>query len=231
MKIKYNTKNKKNFRNKILITKNNYGEDGVGHIRIGLNSETVLGNMLDIEFNLPFLHPYLGHFNSVEGFWNYITVFNNNQLVEEFRDIPGHKCKKLVNKLNKGGGMSRIKSFTFKSHIYNAMYLKIIQNEFLFKMITESELPFKQYVDIRKNKTGESVLVMNSFQNARSWILDYLEDLRIFFKQNKNLIDKEIDSNNEIFYYKEHLPMRITNKDYNNIHGRMKDYHGFYLKE
>ena len=53
MKIKYNTKNKKNFRNKILITKNNYGEDGVGHIRIGLNSETVLGNMLDIEFNLP----------------------------------------------------------------------------------------------------------------------------------------------------------------------------------
>jgi len=223
--------NKNNMLTKKIITKRDLGEDGIGHIRIGLNADTVLGNMLDNEYSLPFIHPYLGHFNSIEGFWNYITVFHDNKLVEEFRDIPGNKCQKFINELNERGGMYKIKSLTFKDHIYNAMYLKIVQNEFLLNMIVDSDLPFKQYFQIKKNNLGKSVLTLKNFQYGRSWILGHLENLRSYFKQNKDLIDRGVDSNNELFYYKEYLPVHIDNKDYNLIHERMKDYSGFYLKE
>lgn len=189
--------------NIIADYENKLAEDGVNHIRVDNRGATLLGRMLDSQYVSPFHHPELGDFNTTEGFWFYIST---SPKVEDFRLLNGYECRKLINNLRHNGKLNRIRIPNFTSHIFNANYLKIINNPILFNMMKESTLPFEFYYITKKYRRDGEVQSVLFYPNDRTWVLSQLNEIRDLVK-SKNL--ETMDKNQ--------LIMDITDKNYNLI--------------
>lgn len=110
--------------------------DGVTHININPRGETELGKLLSHFPKTPFIHPYLGPFSSMEGFWYYIR---SKEPDEKLRELAGHEAKFHGKKLE-------ARRFDeFKDLIVDANYHKINQNTNIRQLLVESVLPFDHY--------------------------------------------------------------------------------------
>lgn len=65
-------------------------QDGVTHVNVYSKGKTLLGRMLSNFARTPFRLPFLGSFESVEGFW-YWWVTRNEQL----RTLHGYEAKSI----------------------------------------------------------------------------------------------------------------------------------------
>ena len=89
--------------------------DGVTHINIWILGKTELGKMLAHFYHMPFKHPRLGPFNSMEGLWHYVKTEEKD---DTLRALSG---------------------------INAANFYKIEQNPRLVQLMVESDLPFEFY--------------------------------------------------------------------------------------
>lgn len=110
--------------------------DGINHINIYSRGKTELGVNLSHFAKTPFVHPYFGPFNSMEGFWYYLKAEKKD---DKLRQLYGPEAKFYGKKL------PSVLVRHFNLLIMDANYLKIKQNPHIAKMMIESTLPFDHY--------------------------------------------------------------------------------------
>lgn len=144
-------------------------EDGITHINIHPKAKTVLGRELSHFVHAPFIHPYLGRFYSMEGFWYFMR---SGQVDDRLRYQTGMRAKQL--------GKSLVSTWyeEFPQDILAANYQKIIQNDKLFDKVILSYLPFDQYYTF-----GPAATVVDS--NVSTWLVAGLESIRTALKNSE----------------------------------------------
>ena len=151
---------------------NELGEDGVDHINVSNQAKTELGQSLAQDVFIPFVHPVYGKFNTITGFWYFISSSNRD---ERCRTMRSSKLRMLF----KGQKLPPVKNF--KAIILEAYWLKIIQHEAIKKELMESTLP----IDCYFFKEGENDRTRP--RNHR-WLLQGLNEIR-------NALKKGVDFN------------------------------------
>ena len=110
--------------------------DGVDHINIYSRGKTQLGRMLSNFYPFPFNHPVYGVFDTVEGFYYYVSTGFKH---ENLRTLSGFEAKQF------GKSLERAKLENFENLIRKAIRLKICQNDTLASLLKTSSLPFTHY--------------------------------------------------------------------------------------
>lgn len=111
-------------------------QDGVNHINIWYRGATELGRMLSHFYELRFVHPFFGPFNSMEGFWHYIK---SEEKDDELRLLAGQEAR------NYGKKLSPAYVPGFAEIINTANFYKIEQSPKLKQLFVDSDLPFEHY--------------------------------------------------------------------------------------
>lgn len=140
-------------------------DDGVKYINI--NGRTELGKLLANFAFTPFVHPYFGPFNCMEGFWHYIR---NKEKDDRFRNMDGSEAKKLASKLT----MEYVKDF--RAIIEVAMFYKVDQNPRLKELLLESTLPFVYYY-----RFGPGDLAINP--RGHDWMVKMIANVRTMIQE------------------------------------------------
>ena len=135
--------------------------DGITHINIYSKGKTTLGQWLSNFAQLGFTHPEDGFFQSVEGYWYWLSCKKDS-----LRDVYGWVAKAMGREL---GGKDWLEDEEFKNKIKQALKCKIDQNVDLQSLFKESNLPFTHYYVYG----GKVVNVPKA-----KWIIEYLEELR-----------------------------------------------------
>jgi hypothetical protein len=126
--------------NKIIIP----DEDGITHINIYSKGATPLGKMLSNFYKFPILTPD-GDFLSVEGYWYWLSIPENNPRREEMRAVYGFNAKKLGKEILKDTPKEEQRfDDNFEEKILLAIWRKFRRNAHL---ITEDlkYLPMEHY--------------------------------------------------------------------------------------
>lgn len=147
-------------------------KDGIDHINIYSKGKTELGKFLTNFAHTPFEHPEDGKFESVEGYWYWLSCKN-----DDLRHVYGFQAKKLGREL---GGKDWVEGTGFQYKIKLAILAKFNANPDAFIDLIDSELPFKHYYVF-----GGKVIEPKEGQ----WLLDFFESMR----SDIPLIANEID--------------------------------------
>jgi len=144
-------------------------QDGHTHINVYSRGLTDLGRMLAHFTFSPFVHPYYGPFNSMEGFWYYIKA---RKPEDALRTLHGWEAKELGKKLE------HIRRPNFKELIVEANYHKVVQNPRLLAAMKNSVLPFDHYY---LYGPGKILIRPNGFE----WLVEGFEQIRTMVKLGK----------------------------------------------
>lgn len=140
--------------------------DSVTHINIWYRADTELGRLLSHFSYSPFVHPYYGPFNSMEGFWFYIRSIERD---DKLRNLYGAKAKEY------GRTLTCQWCPNFREIINIANFYKIEQNEHLKKLVLASTLPFKSYYLF-----GEGQVLIHPKEHE--WLVQGFEENRKMFQ-------------------------------------------------
>lgn len=171
------TKQTPRFRNSSEI---DVSKDGVDYINIYSRGKTRLGRNLSHFARTPFIHPYFGPFESMEGFWFYMKT---GKIHDQLRYLYGNRAKQY------GKNLATKYDVDFKEDILAGNYQKIIQNDGLRQAFINSELPlthyylFEQQVDAFMDVGVRKSIVI--FPKNSDWLIDGLEEIRIAMKQDQ----------------------------------------------
>jgi hypothetical protein len=158
--------------NKIIIPNND--EDGIKFINIWFKGKTQVGRMLSHFYESPFIHPYFGPFNSMEGFWHYIQ---NVERDDALRSMSGMTAK------NHGKKLSWHYVDNFHEIINTANFYKIEQNAELKKLVIESELPFTYYYLYEPTADAKGQPDVAITPPGYKWLIDGFEKNREMLKR------------------------------------------------
>lgn len=150
--------------------------DGVDHINIYSRGNTELGRQLSHFAHSPFIHPFYGPFESMEGFWYWMRAGNHLRAKglqdDKLRYLSGYKAKQY----GKNFPIQRYEHF--KEDILAANYQKILQHRTLHNLLVESTLPFRHYYMFGPG----NVIVQPRDSN---WLVTGFEDIRQALKQDR----------------------------------------------
>lgn len=136
-------------------------KDGIDHINIYSKGKTELGRFLTNFAHTPFEHPIDGKFESIEGYWYWLTCQN-----DALRKVYGFQAKKLGRDL---GGKDWVEDPMFEYKIKTAILAKLDANPDIVLDLIDSDLPFKHYY-VFGGKVVEP--------KEGKWILEFFERLR-----------------------------------------------------
>lgn len=145
--------------------------DGVTHINIDAGAKTELGRLLCNFAHTNFEHKKYGPFASIEGFWHWIRDKKEDGSIDAIRSLYGNAAKNFVK--NRKGFLF---VDNFKSEIVCAIYYKVVQNQKLYDLLLNSELPFQMYYQFGPNKVKINV-------TTGRWICKGVELIRQHIKQ------------------------------------------------
>lgn len=150
--------------------------DGFDHINIlAGKAMTVVGKRLSHFAHSPFIHPYYGSFQSMEGFWHYAST---GFCHEELRDLIGLRAKQVAQ------GFRKHWYPEFCEDILAGNYQKIIQDEALANMLVESELPLTHYYLFPKtDEDGPGLKIV--VPRESNWLVPGLESIRTALKNGE----------------------------------------------
>lgn len=145
--------------------------DGVDHINVSQHGKTQLGMMLDNLADVQFTHPDYGRFRTVEGFYWWLV---SGKKVQEFRDCDGRDALEMGKRFHNDPHHLSGRLF---NQVANAIYLKVMQNPGLKRMLRESTLPITCYVTYgwrnRKVRLGKG------YQNHTSMLTILRDQLKL----------------------------------------------------
>lgn len=165
--------------------------DGIDHINISPQGKTELGVLLAHYTESPFIHEYLGPFDSMEGYWYYVK---GEKPDDKLRSLSGKQAYLY------GKELPSIRRQFFREIIMDGNYFKIDQNERLKKLLVESELPLTQYYNYGKHSVAINPTTM-------PWLVPDFETLRHAFIYG---VEREIVSYED--YQKILSPVRRVKK-------------------
>lgn len=152
--------------------------EGIDHINLYSKSKTELGRLGSNFAFTPFEHPRYGKFNSVEGFWYWLSTGMEH---EGLRWVHGYEAKQLglsIRKTIKEGKGNQSKpllmsGYKFKQEIKKAILCKIEQNEHLRELLRTSTLPLTHYYVYGQD--GKQII---NYPETFAWIHEYISDVR-----------------------------------------------------
>lgn len=137
--------------------------DGVDHINTSYCGVTELGQALDINARIPFMHPDLGPFESVGGLWYFLGAVEQD---DAFRHLYGKECRA------RGKGLSMREVVGFKTIIAEATWIKIISNVKLAEAVRDCDLRYRCYY-----VQGELGVPVRS--ENEDWYTEVLHQIRV----------------------------------------------------
>ena len=102
-------------------------EDGKTHLNLYSKANTELGKFCSNFAYCP-IETIDGHFDSIEGYWGWLSISENNPQREAFRKLSGFAAKKLKDDLYKEGDPGRFDD-NFQKKIREAIHLKFQTKE------------------------------------------------------------------------------------------------------
>lgn len=154
-------------------------EDGKTHINTYSRGRTKLGRSLSNFARYPFIHPEDGYFESVEGYWYYIST---NRQFDDLRIVSNYDAKKLGQQLSKKHGR-RYFDEKDKNDVLEAIRCKLRQNKDLLKEFTYSTLPFVHYY-VYGDKNNYKIQTFPEYQ----YVMDEMERIRGLCKKRWNIV-------------------------------------------
>lgn len=135
-------------------------DDGITHINIYSKGKTELGRFLT-NFSYSPIETEDGHFDSVEGYWYWLSSKDDN-----LRVLSGWEAKEYGRHV---GGNDWLDGELFKSKIKKAIDLKLKSNPIMEKNLFENILPLTHYYVYNNKKISVP---------KGKWIIEFLEDKR-----------------------------------------------------
>lgn len=134
--------------------------DGLKHINVYSKGKTKLGRLLSNFADTPFICED-GPFQSVEGYWYWLSTLDDN-----LRGLTGYDAKDYGRNMP---GRQWLAPEEFERRIVAALVAKIYQRNDIKAMLKDSTLPFKHYY-VHNGKTTEP--------EDNKWVLVALEAIR-----------------------------------------------------
>lgn len=147
-------------------------EDGITHINVYSKGRTALGLFLSNFSEFIIDTEEDGIFNSVEGYWYWLSVDPQlGEKRERLRKVYGWDAKKLGRELRSEDPDDW--DIEFQNKIKKAIKYKILHSSFI-EQFKNSTLPFVHYYVF-----GDKIHL-----GSGEWIMNYLELLRVELKEN-----------------------------------------------
>ncbi len=164
-------------------------EDGVTHINVYSKGKSELGQLCSNLAYSPFEHPEYGHFDSIEGFWYWLSL---GKRFDEFRTLFGFQCKQLGTSMKAALKQQRIERPVvedFEAQIKKAILLKFEQNQKLSSLLKDIDLPLTHYYVYGSVLEGPSKYKL-VFPTQFNWVIEYIDLIRQYLngKAHKLLI-------------------------------------------
>ena len=112
--------------------------DGKDHVNISITGDTELGRMLSPEWTSKFIHPVLGPFDHMTGFWAYTKSKSH---ADYYRSAKPSNCLNFAKEHD--DNITNVANF--KAVILSGIYNKIMQNEKLKNLVKGNGLKFEIY--------------------------------------------------------------------------------------
>lgn len=140
-------------------------EDGITHINIYSKGKTEIGRFASNFAFSPF-ECEDGKFDSIEGYWYWLTINPSNPRRDELRKLYGFEAKRIGRELR---GKDWNSDEEFKKKICNAIKIKFESNLKMFELLKAINLPLTHYYVFYG--------VVKTVNNGE-WILNFLNELR-----------------------------------------------------
>ncbi len=201
-------------KNKLKSNNSNFKSqvDGIDHINIYVFGKTELGRKLALETNARFVHPIIGPFNCLTGFWSYVKSKSRRNT---YRIKDARTCLHIVNKYNDSLPVVP----NFKAIIVSGVYYRIMSDPELVEMVKESTLPFEiYYVKTRDEinpRTNKKVTYEIKVQHKyASWMIAAYEEVRNAIKEDREPdLSKFVDRDSDGLIYKDFVNYSETESE------------------
>lgn len=139
--------------------------DGITHINVYSGGNTRVGREISNMSTHPIVHPRHGNFNTIEGFWWWLSTGMKD---DYFRTCSGFDARK------KGYKQDKVTHTAFKHEIRYAIALKLKTHPKILKRLTHSTLPLTHYYVYGRNTPNPMVRPAD----RSMWVIDFLLDVR-----------------------------------------------------
>lgn len=168
------------FRKRCKCMSINPKEDGISHINVYSKGETDLGKMLSNFYKFPIMTED-GEFLSVEGYWYWMSISDDEPRKEVLRKLYGFRAKEIGKEIlavTNGGKNSRFDP-NFERKILKAIWYKFRRNTHMLKP-EYRDLPIEHYY----NFGGKVVDAKHKYV----WMVDGISKMRdaLFVKMDES---------------------------------------------
>ena len=160
-------------------------EDGVTHLNAFSRAETEIGRFLSNFAYCP-IETEDGHFDSMEGYWGWLSISESNPHREEFRTLSGLPAKKLKDDLYREGDKGRFEP-DFAGKIERAMHLKFatpMAKEIMEKNLDKLQLPLVHYYTYGDSFHQKIVDVTDKYPE---FVNNVKKEINLFLNQKESL--------------------------------------------
>lgn len=113
--------------------------DGIDHINVAMNAATQIGKWLNGRNSHLFHHPILGQFRSIENLSLFIRSESHADSIRMMENFT-----KIRDLIFRSGGLRKTTP-NYRAVMVHSIYVRVLQNESLMKLLLESTLPFDSY--------------------------------------------------------------------------------------
>lgn len=153
------------------------GVDGINHVNIWEEGETILGRALSHMAKLPFTHSTLGAFESIEGLWYYVQAETPD---ESLRTKSGFQA------LSAGRKVKTKQVADFRVIIANANWEKVNAYPDIMQMVMDCNLHFEKYYFKIEPATASKPEYYSRQRTVNSpWIIGMFDEIRYALINNK----------------------------------------------
>lgn len=161
-------------------------EDGKTHLNVYSKAETEIGRLISNFAYCP-IETIDGHFNSIEGYWSWLSISEDNPEREKFRTLYGITAKKLKETLYKAGDPGRFDA-EFSKKIRDAIHQKFqtkTMRDALEKNRHLLSLPICHYYYYGDKEASPKIIDVT--EKYPEFIEPVREEIALFLKEKSNL--------------------------------------------
>jgi hypothetical protein len=150
-------------------------EDGVSHINVYSQGKTELGRFLS-NFTRASFTCEDGSFQSIEGYWYWLSTPVSELRRDELRAVYGYQAKALGREL-RAADWGPGDQTEFRKKILAALQAKLEAYPRMLRLLESNTLPLRHYYVFRSKTTGKEVV--HDEQLRCQWMLDFFNSKKV----------------------------------------------------
>lgn len=140
-------------------------DENITHINVYSDSVTMLGRVLSNFAHTPIVHPEHGKFESLEGYWYWLSTGMQH---DELRKAVGFAAKKL------GRTFKTVHRDDFQALFEKALALKMEQHPVIADVLKKCQLPLLHYYYFGAKNNNPRIIE----PKGHEWVVEWLERFR-----------------------------------------------------